>query len=118
MKTIAELAITVRNTLDVVRDTYYTPCWVIRSFADRDTERLFNQERVRRFQAFERAALRRLLLLNQARSLNDLKGVGFGLESLKGDRLGQHSIRINRQYRICFVWRAGDAFGVEIADYH
>ena len=91
---------------------------VIRSFADRDTQRLFNQERVPRFQSFERVALRRLLLLNQARSVQDLRGVGLGLEALKGDRLGQHSIRINRQYRLCFVWRKGDAFDVEIVDYH
>jgi len=91
---------------------------VIRTFADRDTERLFNQERVRRFQAFERIALRRLLVLNQARTLNDLRSVGLGLEALKGDRLGQHSIRINRQYRVCFVWKTGDAFNVQIVDYH
>jgi proteic killer suppression protein len=91
---------------------------VIRSFADRDTERLFNQERVLRFQSFERVAVRRLLLLNQARSLNDLRGVGLGLEALKGGRRGQHSLRINQQYRVCFVWKSGDAFSVEIVDYH
>ncbi|MGA3036358.1 MAG: type II toxin-antitoxin system RelE/ParE family toxin [Vulcanimicrobiaceae bacterium] len=91
---------------------------MIRTFADRDTERLFSQERVARFQAFERVALRRLLLLNQARSLNDLRGVGFGLEALKGNRRGQHSIRINQQYRVCFVWTKSDAFEVEIVDYH
>ena len=93
------------------------PCdWV--DTRDRDTERLFGQERVARFRAFERVALRRLLLLSQARSLNDLRGVALGLESLKGDRTGQHSIRINQQYRVCFVWRKGDAFEVEIVDYH
>lgn len=91
---------------------------LIRTFADRDTERLFAEERVRRFQAFERVALRRLLLLNQARGLGDLKGPGLGLEGLRGDRAGQHSIRINQQYRICFVWVRGDAFDVEICDYH
>jgi proteic killer suppression protein len=91
---------------------------VIRSFADRDTQRLFNQERVLRFQSFERVALRRLLLLHQARSLNDLRGVGLGLEALKDDRLGQHSLRINRRYRVCFVWKKGDALDVEIVDYH
>ena len=63
-------------------------------------------------------ALRRLLLLSQARSLGDLRGVGLGLEALKDDRLGQHSIRINQQYRVCFVWKDGDAFDVEIIDYH
>ena len=91
---------------------------MIRTFADRDTQRLFNQERVARFQNFERVALRRLLLLNQARSLGDLRGVGLGLEALKGDRLGQYSLRINRQYRLCFIWEKGDALAVEIVDYH
>ncbi|MDQ2992718.1 MAG: type II toxin-antitoxin system RelE/ParE family toxin [Candidatus Eremiobacteraeota bacterium] len=91
---------------------------MIRTFADKDTERLFGQNRVRRFQSFERVALRRLLLLNQARSLGDLRGPGLGVEALKGDRVGQHSIRINQQYRVCFVWERGDAFDVEICDYH
>lgn len=91
---------------------------LIRTFADRDTERLFQQERLRRFQAFERVALRRLLLLNQASSLHDLKGPGLGLEALRGDRKGQQSIRINERYRVCFIWKSGHAYEVEIADYH
>jgi len=91
---------------------------VIRTFATKDTLHLFKQQRVPRFQSIERAALRRLLLLNQARSLHDLKGPGFELEALKGKRKGQYSIRINDQWRVCFSWRSGDAFDVEVADYH
>lgn len=91
---------------------------MIRSFAHRDVERLFQDQSVRRFQAFERVARRRLLLLNQARSLGDLRGPGLQLEALKRERQGQHSIRINQQYRICFVWKSGDAHNVDIVDYH
>jgi proteic killer suppression protein len=91
---------------------------VIRSFAHRDVERLFQDQSVRRFQAFERVARRRLLLLNQARSLGDLRGPGLQLEALKRERQGQHSIRINEQYRICFFWKSGDAHHVDIVDYH
>ncbi len=66
-----------------------------------------------------RAALRKLLLLNSARRLDDLRiPPGNRLEALKADREGQFSIRINDRYRICFNWRDGDAFDVEIADYH
>jgi proteic killer suppression protein len=91
---------------------------VIRSFADKDTERLFGRQGVRRFQSFERVALRRLRLLDAAEALGDLKGPGLSLEALKRERKGQHSIRINDQWRVCFVWRDGDAYNVEIADYH
>lgn len=91
---------------------------MIRTFADKDTEKLFRRERVRRFQAFERVALRRLVSLHAATSLHDLKGVGFGLEALKHDRKGQHAIRVNDVFRICFVWKDGDAYAVEITDYH
>ena len=91
---------------------------MIRSFANKDTLRLFEQQQVLRFHSIERVALRRLLLLNQARSLHDLKGPGFGLEALKGRRKGQHSIRINDQWRICFAWHGGDAFDAEVTDYH
>ena len=92
---------------------------MIRSFRARDVERLFDDRDVPRFRSFERAARRRLLLLHRAVSLQDLRvPPGNRLEELKGDRKGQHSIRINDQWRICFVWRDGDAFDVEIADYH
>jgi toxin HigB-1 len=92
---------------------------VIRSFADADTERLFNDEDVGRFRAFERQARRKLLLLSTAASLNDLRvPPGNRLEALAGDRKGQYSIRINKQWRICFRWENGDAHDVEIVDYH
>jgi proteic killer suppression protein len=91
---------------------------MIRSFADKDTERLFRQERVRRFQAFERVALRKLLLIHGAKSLGDLKGPGLGLELLHRERAGQHAIRINDRFRVCFFWKDGDALDVEITDYH
>ena len=92
---------------------------MIKSFRSRQTERLFNCERVREFQSIERVALRKLVMLDAATELRDLSvPPGNRLESLRGDRKGEHSIRINDQWRICFVWRDGDAFGVEITDYH
>lgn len=92
---------------------------VIRSFRCRDTERLHRRERVPRFGAIERAARRKLRLLDSALELRDLASPpGNRLEALKGERQGQHSIRINDQWRICFRWRGGDAFEVEIVDYH
>ncbi|HVX72326.1 MAG: type II toxin-antitoxin system RelE/ParE family toxin [Devosia sp.] len=91
---------------------------MIRSFADRDTERLFGDEDVRRFRAIERVARRKLLLLDAVTRLDDLRSPpGNRLEALKGDRSGQHSIRINDQWRICFRWNDG-AEAVEIVDYH
>ncbi len=92
---------------------------MIRSFASKDTRDLFLDRPVRRFAAIERAARRKLLLLNAARSLQDLAvPPGNRLELLRGDRLGQHSIRIDRQWRLCFRWQDGEAFDVEIVDYH
>ncbi|MEM6903735.1 MAG: type II toxin-antitoxin system RelE/ParE family toxin [Pseudomonadota bacterium] len=92
---------------------------MIRSFADRKTERLARRERVRQFQAIERIALRKLEMIKAAKVLDDLRvPPGNRLEALKGDRAGQHSIRINDQYRICFKWSEGDAYDVEICDYH
>ncbi len=80
---------------------------------------MFNDYRVRRFQAFESVARRKLKMLDDAVTLGDLRALpGNRLESLKGDRKGQSSIRINDQYRICFEWRDGDVYGVEIVDYH
>lgn len=91
----------------------------IRSFASGETERLFNDEAVPGFQAFERQARRKLLLLHAAGGLDDLRvPPGNRLEPLKGDRKGQHSIRINKQWRVCFRWKDGDAYDVEIGDYH
>ena len=92
---------------------------MIRSFADKDTKRLADRVRVRRFIAFERAALRKLAMIDAAHVLEDLRvPPGNRLEALKGDRAGQHAIRINDQYRICFIWKEGEAHDVEIVDYH
>ena len=92
---------------------------MIRSFRSTETELLFGDEAVARFRAIERIARRKLLYLHRARSLQDLRvPPGNRLEALKGDRKGQHSIRINDRWRICFVWTEGDAFDVEIVDYH
>jgi toxin HigB-1 len=92
---------------------------MIKSFADRNTERLFNDEFVREFSGFERAARRKLVQLNAVPSLVDLRvPPGNRLEALKADRAGQFSIRINERWRICFVWRDGGAENVEIVDYH
>lgn len=93
---------------------------MIKSFRDKDTQRVFERERVRRWSlALQRAALRKLLILDAAETLNDLRSPpGNRLEKLVGDRAGEYSIRINDQWRICFQWRDGDAYEVEIADYH
>jgi len=92
---------------------------VIRTFADRDTERVYHRESVSRFRAFERIALRKLRMVAAAVNLADLRSPpGNRLEKLKGDREGQWSIRINGQWRVCFRWEGGDAFDVEIVDYH
>ena len=92
---------------------------MIRSFKTEDTERLFNDERVRQWQAIENVARRRLNLVHAAARLEDLRvPPGNRLEKLVGDRKNQYSIRINDQYRVCFEWRDGDAYDVEIVDYH
>jgi proteic killer suppression protein len=93
---------------------------VIRSFRDRETERLFYRHASRRLPTdIQRLALRKLVMLDSAEALRDLRSPpGNRLEKLGGDRAGQHSIRINDQWRICFRWRGSDAFDVEIADYH
>jgi proteic killer suppression protein len=92
---------------------------MIRSFRNAETERIFQQQFSKTFQAIEKIAIRKLFHLNRATALRDLAAIpGNQLEALKGDRKGQYSIRINDQYRVCFRWRDGDAFDVEIADYH
>ena len=92
---------------------------MIRSFRCSDTELLFHRESVRRFKAIERQALRTLDLLDAAPDLRTLSTLpGNRLEALKGDRKGQHSIRINDQWRICFEWREGHVYEIEIVDYH
>jgi len=91
----------------------------IKSFADADTQALFGQQRVRRWVNMEAVALRKLAMLNRAAVLDDLRiPPGNRLEALQGDRKGQHSIRINDQWRVCFVWQGGHATQVQIVDYH
>ncbi|MBZ0170507.1 MAG: type II toxin-antitoxin system RelE/ParE family toxin [Kofleriaceae bacterium] len=93
---------------------------MIKSFGNEETERVFRGLRSRRLSAELRSSsARKLLLLNAAESLAELRvPPGNRLEKLKGDRARQHSIRINDRWRICFVWRDGDAYDVEITDYH
>jgi proteic killer suppression protein len=92
---------------------------VIRSFRRKEVQALFEGQGTRRLQQIARVAQRKLMQLHAAHRLRDLTIFpGNHLEALKGNRKGQHSIRINDQYRICFVWRDGDAFDVEIVDYH
>lgn len=93
---------------------------MIRSFADPETERIWNGERSRKLPAdMQDRALIRLRMLNRAETLDDLRSPPSNrLHALKDDRAGQHSISINMQWRICFVWRDGGADGVEITDYH
>ena len=93
---------------------------MIRGFADRETELIWSGRRSRRLPGdIQPVALRKLRMLNQARVVLDLcVPPGNRLEALKGKRRGQHSIRINDQWRICFRWRDGNVFDVEITDYH
>ena len=92
---------------------------MIQSFRCADTERLFHRESVRRFKAIERQALRKLDMLHAAQDIRTLSMLpGNKLERLKGDRKGQFGIRVNDQWRVCFEWRDGHAYEVEIVDYH
>lgn len=93
---------------------------MIKSFADLDTERLFQREPVRRFGAnVQRIMLRKLVAVDAAEALDDLRRPpGNRPEKLRGNRDGQHSIRVNDQWRVCFRWRDGDAYDVELVDYH
>jgi proteic killer suppression protein len=94
--------------------------FVIRSFRDRQAERIWRGEETRRLPSdVQRIARRKLRMLNNAQDLRDLRvPPGNRLEALKGDRAGQHSVRINERWRICFEWRDADAWEVEIVDYH
>lgn len=92
---------------------------MIISFACRDTEKLFNDIFVKQFHPFSRQAQIKLALLDSTHNINDLRSPpGNRLEQLLGDRKNQYSIRINNQWRICFVWRGANAYNVEIIDYH
>ncbi len=93
---------------------------MIKSFADSDTERVYRRDFVRGLpREVQQGGLRKLRMLNSAKSLQDLRSPpGNRLEKLKGERTGQHSIRISDQWRVCFRWRNDDAHEVEITDYH
>jgi proteic killer suppression protein len=93
---------------------------MIKSFKDKETEKLFNRNFSKKLpQNLQHLARRKLVMLDAATELNALRiPPGNRLEALKGDRKGQHSIRINDQWRVCFRWKTGDAYDVEIADYH
>ncbi|MEI9813987.1 MAG: type II toxin-antitoxin system RelE/ParE family toxin [Acidobacteriota bacterium] len=92
---------------------------MIRSFRSQETQEIFEGNSVAAFRAMEAAALKRLILLNAARSLLDLSNMRSNrLEKLHADRAGQYSIRVNDQYRICFRWKGVDVFDVELVDYH
>jgi len=92
---------------------------LIQDFKDKKTEEHFRGYRVPEFQGFADQADKRLTILDDAETLQDLRGLPSNrLESLSGNRAGQHSIRINRQWRICFYWGDNGPFDVEIADYH
>jgi toxin HigB-1 len=104
--------------LDVGRTTYYDAI-VIRSFRSKDAELIFRGLSSKRFSRLAAVIERKLVQIHAARALSDLSIFpGNRLEALKGSRLGQHSIRINDQYRLCFLWKDGDAYEVEIVDYH
>ena len=93
---------------------------MIKSFRDKESEKVFNRQLSGKLpQNIQRVARKKLVILDAALELNDLQiPPGNRLEVLKGDRKGQHSIRINVQWRICFEWSDGDAYDVEITDYH
>ena len=93
---------------------------MIRSFRDAETEKVFRRERSKRLPPdVQRRAHRKLLLLDAAESVGDLRvPPGNRLERLSGERAGQYSIRVNDQWRICFRWERGEAYDVEITDYH
>jgi len=107
-------------TLDAINAERYYEIRVIRSFRSNETQRIFLRERSLRLPLdIQRTAQRKLAVLDAADSLEDLRvPPGNRLEQLSGNREGQHSIRVNDQWRLCFRWTDGDAYEVEIADYH
>lgn len=103
--------------LDLIRFTYYI-LMMIKSFKCKETEKLYDTGKSRKFNNLRSIALRKLDMIEAAADINDLRSPpGNRLEALSGNRQGQHSIRINNQYRICFIWSDG-AENVEIVDYH
>lgn len=107
------------RALAAYRIPVYATTVSIQAFRCKDTEALHNRRRVKRFQACEAAARRKLAMLDAATALRDLASPpGKRLQALEGGRKGQHSIRINDQFRVCFVWTDKGPFQVEIVDYH
>jgi proteic killer suppression protein len=92
---------------------------MIKTFKCKNTEKLFDDDDIKKFRSISRTARLKIEVLNAAVSLNSLRvPPGNRLEQLKGDRKGQHSIRVNNQWRVCFVWKDDNVFDVEIVDYH
>ncbi|MCL4467946.1 MAG: type II toxin-antitoxin system RelE/ParE family toxin [Deltaproteobacteria bacterium] len=93
---------------------------MIKSFENKETEKIYDRERSRKLpDDIQQIALRKLIMINNAKNMNDLRiPPANRLEKLSGDRSGQYSIRINDQWRICFIWKGEDAYDVEIVDYH
>ena len=92
---------------------------MVKSFRCRETEKIFQRRHSRKFSSIRRAARKKLLILDAAGALSDLRVPPANrFEKLSGDRRGQHSVRVNDQWRICFRWERGDAYDVEITDYH
>ena len=113
---VAQLIVLLLLPCYTVRTTYQ---YMIKSFKCKYTEKLHDRKPVRQFNAFYRVAQRKLTMIQAASVLSDLGSPpGNELEALSGDRKGQHSIRINKQWRICFVWKDRGAHNVEITDYH
>ena len=106
-------------TFDIYTRNVYILC-MIKSFADKETEKIYNQIYSKKLPTdIQRVSLRKLIMLANAKTINDLRvPPGNRLEELFGDRAGQYSIRINDQFRICFRFENGDSYDVEICDYH
>ena len=117
---LLEVLIVEYTPYNALRLTKYVISYMIRSFKDRETEQLYRRIRSLKLPGdIQQTAVRKLRMLNRSTKLDDLRVPPANrLEKLSGDRAGQYSIRINTQWRVCFTWRNGDAYNVEIVDYH
>ena len=113
------ITVSVNLTLDVNNEVRYYLI-MIKTFRDKETEKIFNRHFSKKFPPdIQHQARRKLVMLDAAPELNALRiPPGNRLEALKGNRKGQHSIRINDQWRVCFKWKEGNSYDVEITDYH